>query len=116
MRSAYNMAMSNIMSHFQLDFTLMQISILYPELLLQRARCFSRSSQVCICCSQLFTHRGSDNSAGNALRQTDLVQILYALEGETSSLYLSRMWQQEPMAPIQQHYLRLGQVSQCMCG
>ncbi len=92
MRSAYNMAMSNIMSHFQLDFTLMQISILYPGIAFAKGSLLQPViTGLVSAAGNSFTIEWLDNSAGNALRQTDLVQILYALEGETSSVFIENV-------------------------
>ena len=89
MRSQYNLAMANVLTAFKLDYTLMQIIPTYSEIAFARGtRHQAIATGLVSSAPNSFELQWMDNSGGNPLLQSDMAQILYAAEGENTSVFL----------------------------
>lgn len=92
MKSSYNLAMSNVMNNFHLDFTLMQIVPSYSGIAFSKGLLLQPvATGVLSAAANSFTINWLDNSVGNAIRQSDLVQILFVADGDTTSVFLENV-------------------------
>jgi len=89
MRSCYNLAMMNLLDHFTINYALETITPDYPAL------AFSRGNLLAPIPTRLTAPTAStlqlewqNNSMGNAVRGTDLAQIVLAAAGEEQSFFI----------------------------
>lgn len=89
MKSCYNLAMTNLMANFEIDYTAKTITPKYPSL------SFSKGSLLPPIPLALTSTAPSaievnwqDNSGGTPERATDLAQILFAVEDEGNTMFL----------------------------
>jgi len=89
MRSCYNLAMSNLLDAFKIDFNTMQITPQYPEI------AFSKGPLLQPIITGLASPAANsvqiqwyNNAAGDPDREADQAQILYVAEGNVHSVFL----------------------------
>ena len=89
MKSCYNLAMTNLMANFDLDYVAQTITPNYPSL------SFSKGGLLAAMPLTLASPSASaveltwqNNSMNNPERATDLAQILVAVDGEITSMFL----------------------------
>ena len=84
MNSCFNLAMTNLMLNFTLDYTTSTITIQYPNLNFSKGTLLTALPlAITLPTTSTLKVDWQDNSAGNPDRQNDWVQILVAAEGET---------------------------------
>ena len=92
MKSPYNMAMANLLNAFELDYTLMQVVPVYGDIGFARgSRTQAIATGLTSAAANSFTLQWMDNSGGNPVLQTDRAQILYAAEGENTSVFMENV-------------------------
>lgn len=88
MKSSYNQAMSNLLHAFKLNYAQMELNIAYPEIQFSKGSLLiPQPTAIASPVAQQVQIQWYDNSAGNAERETDELQILCAVEGEASTLF-----------------------------
>lgn len=97
-KSPYNLAMTNLISHFNIDYLTSAITPYYPGIL------FSKGSLIAPVADPLGLPKADalqvswqDNSGGNVLRQADLAQILIAADQELNTLFIENAAKREDM-------------------
>ena len=86
------MAMSNVLNAFRLDFDLMQIIPSYSEIAFARGNHLQPIvNGLASTTPNSFELQWMDNSGGNPLLQSDNAQILYAADGESTSVFLQNV-------------------------
>ncbi len=89
MKSCYNMAMTNLMNNFNIDYVASTITPNYPEILFSKGNLLAPIPLALdLTSSDLLTVSWQDNAGDNALRQADQAQILIAAEGENLSFFI----------------------------
>jgi len=89
MKSCYNLAMTNLMENFKIDYAASSISPDYPSLAFSRGNLLTPIPLALnLASAELLELNWQDNSAGNTDRENDAVQILVAAEGENLSLFV----------------------------
>ena len=89
MKSTYNLAMTNVLNAFKLDYVLDVVTPVYPEIEFARGPLLSVVPTGLTSAVPLtMTITWFENSGGDVLRETDLVQILYMAEGETKPVFM----------------------------
>lgn len=92
MKSPYNLAMTNVMNAFKLDFTLMEIIPVYSEIEFAKGQLLGAVPTGLSSATPLtFTLVWYNNSGSVPLRETDQVQILYIAEGESKSVLMENV-------------------------
>lgn len=92
LKSPYNLAMTNVLNAHQLDFTLMQINLLYANIEFSRGDLMAAlpiglSSTV----PSTFTIDWLDNSGGDPARETDQLQLLFIGEDESRPILMENL-------------------------
>lgn len=89
LKSGFNLAMTNLMENFLIDYTASTITPDYPMLAFSRGNLLSPVPMDLNLASEgSLVVSWQDNSGGNADRETDQAQILIAAEGESISLFI----------------------------
>ena len=89
MKSNYNLAMTNLMEHFKIDYAASTITPNYPALAFSRGNLPAPVPLALDLSSpELLEVSWQDNSAGNAGRENDFLQILIAGEDENLSFFV----------------------------
>jgi hypothetical protein len=79
----FNLAMTNLMTNFVLDFAADTINIQYPNISFSKGKLLAAiPTSVAISSPGTLQINWQDNSAGNPVRATDWIQILVAAEDE----------------------------------
>lgn len=92
MKSPYNLAITNVLNAFKLDFILMTIDPSYSEIDFARGPLMAPlptglSSTV----PNTFTVDWFNNSGGNAVRETDQLQVLFLAEDEGKPIFMENV-------------------------
>ena len=92
MKSPYNLAMTNVLNAFKLDFTLMEINPNYSEIEFTKGSLMAAlptglSSTV----ANTFTVDWFDNSGGDPIREIDRLFVLFKAEDETKPILMENM-------------------------
>lgn len=87
MKSPYNMAMTNLMENFLIDYDKDTITPDYPQLAFSRGSLMAAVPQSPTVAGDMLEIRWQDNSGGNPDRAADQAQILVAAEGENLSFF-----------------------------
>ncbi|MBU4539025.1 MAG: DUF6266 family protein [Weeksellaceae bacterium] len=83
MKSCYNLAMTNLMTNFVIDFVAGTITPQYPSISFSRGALLAAVPlNITLPTPDTLTVTWQDNSAGHPLRETDWVQILIAAKDE----------------------------------
>lgn len=92
MKSPYNLAMTNVMNAFKLDFTLMQITPAYSEIEFAKGPLVGAVPTGLVSTTPLtFTLQWYNNSGSDPLRETDQVQLLYMAAGESKPVLMENV-------------------------
>lgn len=88
MKSCYNLAMTNLMENFKIDYDASSITPNYPTLAFSKGNLLSAIPLSFKLSGDKLDITWQDNSAGNAERENDLAQILIAAEGENLTFFI----------------------------
>lgn len=89
MKSSYNLAMTNLMSNFNIDYVASTITPNYPGILFSKGNLLSAvANPISLPTATTLEISWQDNSGGNADRQNDQAQILVAAENENNTLFI----------------------------
>lgn len=92
MKSPYNMAMSNLLLAFKLDYLTSQITPEYAEIAFSKGKLLQPiPTELSSATPNTITLHWFNNSGGKPLFETDRAQILYCAEGETKSVILENV-------------------------
>lgn len=89
LKSPYNMAMTNVLDAFKLDFILMKITPVYSEIEFARGSLLSAIPTGLTSPTPLsFTLTWFDNSGGDPFREDDQLQLLYIAEDDAKPVFI----------------------------
>lgn len=89
MKSPYNLAMTNLLNSFQLDFILMDITRLYSQIEFARGGLLSAiPSGLTSAVPQTFTLNWFQNSGGDPIRENDRLALLFVGEDEIRPVFM----------------------------
>ncbi len=88
MKSCYNLAMTNLMENFKIDYVASSITPDYPALAFSKGNLLATIPLSVKLSGDKLDITWQDNSAGNAERENDLAQILIAAEGENLTFFM----------------------------
>lgn len=88
MRSCYNLAMTNLMENFGIDYAAGTITPDYPKLFFSRGNLAAPVPLSPKLSGDSLDIIWQDNSGGDQERQSDLAQVLIAAEGETFTFFV----------------------------
>ncbi|MPT31120.1 MAG: hypothetical protein E2600_05505 [Chryseobacterium sp.] len=88
MRSCYNLAMTNLMENFKIDYAASSITPDYPALAFSKGVLLAAIPLSIKLSGDKLDITWQDNSAGNVDRENDLAQILLAAEGENFTFFI----------------------------
>ena len=92
LKSPYNQAITNVLNAFKLDFVLNVITPVYSEIEFARGPLLSAIPSGLTSLNPLtFTLNWFQNSGGDLLRETDLVQLLFIAEGEAKPVFMENV-------------------------
>jgi len=92
MKSAYNQAMSNALKAFKLDFVLNQLNPVYSEIEFARGPLLGAvPTGLASAVPQTFDLTWFENSGGNVLRETDLLQLLYVADDAVRPIFMENV-------------------------
>lgn len=96
MRSCYNLAITNIINAMKLDYVLLTITIQYNEIMFSLGPLLNAMpTGLTSPTAGTFTLQWFNNAAGDAVRETDLLQVVYIAEDEAKSSFLSNVAQRQ---------------------
>lgn len=89
MKSSYNLAMTNLMENFKIDYAASSISPDYPSLAFSRGNLLAPVPlSLKLPSEESLELSWQNNSAGNAERDNDFIQILMAAENENLTFFI----------------------------
>ena len=89
MKSPYNLAMTNLMTNFNIDYAAATITPNYPGILFSKGNLPTPiANPMALPTPATLEVSWQDNSGGNASRQNDQAQILIAADGELNTLFI----------------------------
>ncbi len=89
MKSSYNLAMTNLMENFRIDYSMETITPDYPQIFFSKGNLLAPIPLTLDLISpESLEISWQDNAAGNLDRENDNAQILIAAEGENLSLFI----------------------------
>ena len=89
MKSPYNLALTNVMKAYKLDFNLMEINPEYSEIEFTRGSLMAAlSTGLTSTVANTFTVEWFDNSGGDPEREIDRLQVLFKAENETKPILM----------------------------
>lgn len=92
LRSPFTLAMTNLMENFQLNFATMTISPNYPLVQFAKGMLLGPvPTMISSPAAATLKVDWSDNSAGNAIRADDQLQLLYLPEGDRKTVFLQNL-------------------------
>lgn len=89
MKSPYNLAMTNLMSNFNIDYVASTITPNYPGILFSKGNLLAAiGNPLTLPTAATLQVSWQDNSGGNALREADLAQIMIAADDDLNTLFI----------------------------
>ena len=88
MRSCYNLAMTNLMENFKIDYAHATITPFYAALAFSKGNLLSVVPLSIKLTGDQMDITWQDNSAGNVERENDQLQVLIAAEGENLTFFI----------------------------
>lgn len=89
MKSSYNLAMTNLLSNFNIDYVANTITPHYPGIFFSKGNLLGViGNPLALPTAATLDISWQDNSGGNVLREADLAQILIAAEDDLNTLFI----------------------------
>ncbi len=89
MKSAYNLAMTNLMSNFNIDYVTSTITPNYPGILFSKGNLLGAvGNPLSLPAAATLQVSWQDNSGSNTLREADWAQILIAADDDLNTLFI----------------------------
>lgn len=96
MKSPYNLAMTNLMSNFNIDYATSTITPNYPGIFFSKGNLLSAiGNPPTLPTAETLEVSWQNNSGGNVLRDGDLAQILIAADDDLNTLFIENAAKRE---------------------
>lgn len=99
MKSCYNLAMTNLISNFNIDYLTATITPYYPGILFSKGTLLGPvANPLAIPSAEFLQISWQNNAGGNVLREADLAQILVSADNELNTIFIENAAKREDVS------------------